>query len=396
MLYFMNQKKDCTGCTACAASCPKQCISIEQDEEGFWYPQASNACIHCGKCERVCPSVNRPVVSDRVQPTAFAALSKDNKIWKRSASGGAFSELCYVWGKDDSQAAFGGAVWNKLSVEERVIHGYENISPLCKSKYVASYVGDCYSQLEKAVLDGQQVVFCGTPCQISGLRNYLGKDYDNLLLIDLICHGVGSPLVFQSCMGAIGKQFSDQVIQYEFRAKRKTYEQDHITKVSLASGKQYYLKNDQYMQLFLSLNALRPSCVSGCHYKNSDRMGDITIADFKGLLDLFPELAGEEKNYSTIVANTEKGKAVCDILGQRMKMMPVLVSDIVKYNPLFDHDTNLKTNREAFFEMYLDNPKSAIHKFTKNAIVTERGLKRVVYDYLPICIRKIVQKKIRG
>lgn len=395
MLSFLNKVDDCTGCSACASICPKHSITMQQDDEGFWYPCISDDCIHCRKCEKVCPSINRPIVASRIQQIAYAALSNDYKVWKRSSSGGAFSELCYVWSERSSNAVFCGAAWNGLSVEEHVVEGYDNIDHLCKSKYVASYTGDCFLRIKKAVQEGRRVVFCGTPCQIAGLRNYLGKDYDYLLLIDLICHGVGSPKVFQSCIEEIGKQFNDQVVAYEFRTKRKTFEIDYLSKVSFQSGKVYYLKNDQYMQLFLSLHALRPSCIQGCHYKNSARMGDVTIGDFKGLLEIFPDLLGEKKNYSTIVANTEKGKLVCEAIQDRMEMREVGVSDIIKYNPLFDHDTNLKNRRNLFFELFACDPHFAIQEFVHPAVISKRDIKRVLYDNFPAGFRKIVKKMRR-
>ena len=201
MLYFTKQKSECTGCSACAAACPVKCIAMEPDAEGFLYPVASDACIRCGRCEAVCPIKKEREPKDLPNKVAIAAVSKNFRIWRRSASGGAFSEICRIWG-DDETIVF-GAAWNGFRVEHVGVTGVDNIAPLCKSKYVASAVGDSLSQVRQALAEGKKVIFCGTPCQVAGLNGYLGSAHDNLLTIDLICHGVGSPEVFTQCIRAM-------------------------------------------------------------------------------------------------------------------------------------------------------------------------------------------------
>ena len=186
MLAFLkNNKEKCTGCTACMASCPVNCISMIRDEEGFLYPTADEKCIHCGKCEKICPQNNKTIIFDQVEKKAYAALSFDKEIWYRSASGGAFSEICKVFENNDSNTIFVGAKWNGLKVEESCVEGSANILPLCKSKYIASDVNDTFRRIKMFLLKNQKVLFCGTPCQVAGLRNFLGREYDNLFLIDL-------------------------------------------------------------------------------------------------------------------------------------------------------------------------------------------------------------------
>lgn len=386
MLDFSQTKERCTGCSACAAVCPVGCITMQPDPEGFLYPTASDQCIHCGKCQRVCPVLNPPPAAYFPQ-TACAAVSRDYKTWKSSASGGAFSEICSAWADADTLIA--GAAWDGLYVRHICVKGAGAIAPLRKSKYVASDPGDVFSQIRQHLLQGGSALFCGTPCQVAGLKAFLGKAEENLLTIDLICHGVGSPSVFAHCMDAIGKQFGSPVTAYEFRTKRKIHETDYLSRVSFGHGKKdLYLQKDPYIQLFLSQNGLRPSCSDNCPFRNQQRQGDITIADFKGLTSVFPHLLGAKKNYSTIVVNTNKGADVVSQLSQTMNILPCALDDIKKYNPLFCTHTWSSKGRDCFFADFIQSPDAAIENWTSPAQVCPRTIKGILQELIPEGLRR--------
>lgn len=386
MLDFNPNKINCTGCAACYSTCPVHCITMKRDEEGFLYPEASDTCIHCGLCENVCPSFFPKPKNDYVQK-AVGAVAKDDVIWRRSASGGAFSEICRVWA--DNNTLIVGAVWDGLKVHHVGLSGFESIAPLCKSKYVSSAIEDTFIEIRDALKEGRKALFCGCPCQVAGLKAFLRKDYDGLLTIDLICHGQGSPSVFEACMRNLSNQFGDEIQQYEFRAKRKWYEEDYITHINTYKS-EYYLKKDPYMQLFLSQNALRPSCGKNCKYRDSRRPGDITIADLKGLAQLFPDLEYTKKNWSTIVCNTQKGEGCVQQLSKTMEIRPITVDDVVKFNPLFAKQTWFSKDRDSFFADFEADADKAISKWTVPAIVHNPGFVRQVYASLPGWIKKIV------
>ena len=218
MLKFNPHKENCTGCSACYSACPVRCISMKADEEGFLYPEATDECIECGLCEKVCPMFKEK--SECAHPkSVYAAVSKDYAIWHRSTSGGAFSAIVRQWA--DTDTLIGGAAWNGFAVHHIGVLGFQNISPLCKSKYVASSIEDTFIEIRTHLQKGKKAVFCGCPCQVDGLRNFLRKDYEQLLTIDLICHGQGSPLVFAECLKEIGSQLGAEVLSYEFRTKRR-------------------------------------------------------------------------------------------------------------------------------------------------------------------------------
>lgn len=386
MLSFTLTKGDCTGCSACMAACPVDCITMENDEEGFWYPKSSDSCINCGKCEKVCPVLKHEATANEYPQSAYACLSKDDNIWRRSASGGAFTEICMAWG--DESTIVVGASWDGFDVHQVCIEGVHNIASLCKSKYVASHPENTLREIKSYLQKGKKVIYCGTPCLVAGLKSFLGKDYSNLLTIDLICHGVGSRTVFKQSVLKISNDLKEEIKHYEFRAKRKLYETDHITSVTTET-KLIYLVNDPYMQLFLSQNALRPSCGKNCVFRNPKRQGDLTIADFKGLFQVFPQLFGSKRNFTAVVSNSQKGECVVETLQKTTTIYETKVSNIVKFNPLFERNTWFSKDRDAFFQDFVKDPRLAISKWTVPHTIYRPSLKRRIYNFLPTFLLNI-------
>lgn len=387
MLDFNNTKENCTGCSACYAICPRHCISMKEDNEGFLYPELKKTedCINCGLCEKVCPNIAIRRYVD-IEQKAYVALTSNYQIWKRSASGGAFSEICKAWG--DENTFIVGAAWNGFYLHHIGILGVQNILPLCNSKYISSNVENVYAEIKKQLKE-RKVIFCGTPCQVSGLRSYLKKTYENLLTIDLICHGVGSPKVFMSCIDAINKQENDILKKYSFRAKRKFHEADYLTKLEFHTKTKYVI-NDQYMQLFIRQLCHRPSCGHNCIYRGrNNRQGDYTIADFKGQKYVLPQLSGSKKNYSTIVVNSEKASLLMPILKKDMEIYEVPLSSVIKYNSQFERQLWMSNGRDDFFEDYVRDSASAIAKWTKPFVEYKRTLKMRIFDKCPTIIRRL-------
>lgn len=382
----------CTGCSACYSICPVECIKMVTDQLGFLYPEIdSKKCIDCGKCRRICPQ-NVPVKGNvNGSQNAYAAISKDYHIWKRSSSGGAFSEICRAWG--DNKTIIIGAAWNGLKVEHICVEGIDNITPLCKSKYVSSDMNDIFKLIKEYLEEEKKVIFCGTPCQVAGLKAYLGKKDDKLLLIDLICHGVGSPKVFSESIRILEEQFKITILKYGFREKKRFYNQDHISKIQDNRGRSLLIENDPFIQLFTSQRCLRMSCGKNCNFRNSDRQGDITIGDFKYFARVYPEKTGEKRNYSVIIFNNQFGKNILNNLKKSMIMYPCSISDVKQYNPIFHRHTWFAEDREEFVSDFQHDSRKAIQKWTTSAKKYKRSIKRMVLDYLPVKIRKIILVK---
>jgi len=362
---------------------------MQSDDEGFLYPMAdASICINCGLCEKVCPIVN-PKQENTYPQKSVAAVTKDYRIWKRSASGGAFSEICRQWSDDTTLIV--GAAWNGLCVHHIGVIGYDNIAPLCKSKYISSPIEDTFIEIKHHLEKGKKAIFSGCPCQVDGLRHFLRKDYDNLLTIDFICHGQGSPLVFKESMAVLGKQLGEAVLSYEFRAKRRIHETDYLALVK-TSKCAYYIAQDPYIQLFLSQDALRPSCGENCRYRNIHRPSDLTIADCKGLTKIYPDLIGSKRNYSTIVSNTVKGEILLNSLKQTMEVRPCSIDNVIEYNPLFAHQTWFSKNRDAFFGEFHESPEAAIISNTKPYVHCVYTWKKRILGLLPENFVRVVYR----
>lgn len=255
----IERKQDCCGCEACRQICPKACITMQRDEQGFLYPNVNESnCIDCGLCEKVCPVINQSYGHKPI--STFAAKHLNEEIRMNSSSGGIFSAL------SEETINAGGIVFGACFDEEfNVIHNYATTLVDCKhfrgSKYVQSRIGDSYIHCEKFLKEGKLVLFSGTPCQVAGLKKYLRKEYPNLLTIDVVCHGVPSPVVWQEYLKS--KFGNNKPLYINFRDKQKLGWNKFGLKI-ITSKKQInqYHKNNNYMLCFLSDLCLRPSCYS--------------------------------------------------------------------------------------------------------------------------------------
>jgi len=350
MLAFLNSKKDCTGCGACMNVCPTQCISMEADSEGFLYPVADDRCIHCDKCRDVCPLANGKTAREPgVRQYSAAAISRDSAVWEDSSSGGAFTEICNTYG-DHNTVVF-GAAFERLKVVHSHVVGVKNIGKFRRSKYVQSDSRDSYVQAKRFLGQGRKVIFTGTPCQIAGLRAFLGREYHSLLTVEFICHGVGSPGVFEEALRYISRKYGNEIIGYSFRVKRSTMGnlRLYVSQYDFSNNKTVYVDCDEYNRLFLHQLCLRPSCGNNCKFRTEKRLGDITIADLKGKNRVFPKLM-DYRNYSAVVVNSEKGDEVFHRLSERMDILTFDLAQLEKYNPLFSMTTSDNPLRSSFFK----------------------------------------------
>lgn len=326
-------KKACCGCSACAQRCPKQCISMIEDEQGFLYPEVDKtSCIDCGLCEKVCPVINQGQARRPIK--VYASRNADENVRKNSSSGGVFTILA------EKIVEEGGVVFGaKFNAEWDVIHAVaetkDEIVAFRGSKYVQSQIGNSYKDAEKYLKQGRKVLFSGTPCQIAGLKQFLRKDYDNLLAVDFVCHGVPSPLVWREYLqhilcpeGIVGKNtvfLSSKglpvVTDINFRDKFCGWKKFGFTvrvKSACEADKNSVLPsvNDEmllrepmsrnlYMQGFLKDIYLRPSCYA-CLSKCLKSGADITLGDFWGIQRYLPDF-DDDRGVSLVMLNSPKG-----------------------------------------------------------------------------------------
>ncbi len=355
----ITDKSQCCGCEACRSVCPKKCISMKADKEGFLYPRVDlSQCIDCKLCEKVCP-VLHPVFSER-EPMAFSGINNDIKIRLQSSSGGIFTLLA------EQVLHKGGIVFGACFDEHwNVVHSYtDTIEGLVRfrgSKYVQSCIGDSFLQARKFLDEGREVLFSGTSCQIAGLKNFLQKFYKNLLTVDVVCHGVPSPKVWQgylyesACNAYHIKKrdsffsLADKITNISFRSKENGWKKYHV-KIEYQNGEKNVIpyNNDAYMDIFLSDLSLRPSCYA-CSAKLHYVQSDITLADFWGVDQLHPEI-DDDKGCGLILFHNDYAFTLLKSLDCQLKEQKL--DEVIAFNPSIIHSVKEPVNRNFFYTIF--------------------------------------------
>lgn len=342
--YQICPSDDCTGCFACMNKCPKQAIHCVTDGLGRTLPQIDPAtCVQCGLCKKVCPQVNP--VECREPMECYAAQRPDESIRKKSASGGIGAALTEQF-MNSGGVVYGAAVQNGGEVVHMRADTPQQAEKFRNSKYVQSYIGDNYTDVLRQLKDGKKVLFTGTPCQIAGLRSFLGKEYDNLYCVDIICHGV-PPMQYlkQHMKTVIGDKEVDEL---SFRGGDKDYHLNIGYQGQLVYSRKQY--RDYYYYAFYRGLIHRENCYH-CSYAQSGRCSDMTIGDFWGLQrkTLKTEQTG---NISVALINTEKGRELIRLIQDQIVWEPREVSEAVQGNSQLRRPSVLHKKRKTFVQAY--------------------------------------------
>ena len=323
------QRERCTGCTACASICPKGCITMAADENGFRYPVVDEAdCVGCGLCTKVCP-----VLEDRRpghEPKAWAANSRDTDLRMGSSSGGVFSELARLI------LAEGGAVCGAVYDDRfRVVHTLaedeEELARMRGAKYAQSDLDGIFSEIKARLERGQQVLFSGTPCQVGGLLAFLGKPCENLTTVDFVCHGVPSPMVWESYVALLEKD--GPIRRIDLRAKDTGWSRyQYCHRIEGVGVRTRRIPNSEslFMKLFVGDHINRLSC-SDCAFKGFARVSDLTIGDFWGIWDIAPEM-DDDRGTSVVLIQSDRGQELWDRLEGRLVRKPVSLEEASAQN----------------------------------------------------------------
>lgn len=344
-----KNKVDCSGCQACKNTCPKDCISMEYDNEGFLYPVIDESkCISCKKCIKVC-EYNKEIVKVNNQKV-YAAINRDENIVNKSSSGGLFIPLSdYILNEN------GMICGAKFNEDYLVVHDITNNKQIrdsfCGSKYLQSNVGNIYKEVEQNLKLGTKVLFSGTPCQVDGLKNYLDKEYDNLVLVDIVCHGVPSPIVFKKYIYKKIKKYKGNISNLTFRYKKAGWGTQNL-KIDFNNGKSYVNRNykDSYYYLFINDFMLRPSCYK-CRYSNTNRVSDITIADFWGIEEVKPDFP-RKNGVSLLIVNTIKGEKLVNNIQDKLIIEESSFEEATRRQINLSHPTIENKGRKLFFKLY--------------------------------------------
>lgn len=375
MIKLYTREDYCCGCTACVSICPRQAITMKPDKDGFLYPTIDDSlCTECGLCKKVCAfqnNIENPTVSKEPLAT-YAAILKNQDFLKNSTSGGAFVALA-LHILNNNGVVFGCAMGDDMQPEHICIDNMSDIKKLQGSKYVQSDLKNTFLEAKKHLQENRQVLFTGTPCQIAGIKSYLGKDYDNLITAGLICHGVPSSLFFKGYITWLERKLGATVTAFKFRDKAKGW--GHAGKAIYKKGRATNEKLifpivSYYYHYFLKGDICRKSCYE-CPYAGSNRPGDFTIGDYWGIEKIHPDI--ETKNgVSLILLNSKKGLQLIDN-SKLSNYMCLIQSNFEKarvYNGQLNYPTPksdkrdiiLKTFREYGFQAVADKYYSEMKK----------------------------------
>ena len=307
----IKEKQNCCGCTACVAICPKNCIEMKEDDEGFLYPVVDQGkCVDCKACERVCPILN-PREEKPFEQTAYIVQNKDEKVLWESTAGGAFTAIAkYIL--CSGGVVFGVELGQNLVAHHTYIEKEVDLSRFRNSKYVQSCLGGTFNQVKSFLEQGEFVCFSGTPCQIEGLRNYLTKDYEKLITVDVVCHAVPSPLIFRKYVEYQGKKLSGHIKTVRFRDKHYGYKYSTMNVITDRNHGNYHqgVEADPWLRAFLSNICDRPSC-HNCQFKKQYRVSDFTVWDCFNVGRFSKEL-DNDKGATRVLVHTDKGRAIFD------------------------------------------------------------------------------------
>lgn len=374
------EKYNCCGCGACVQVCPKQCISMFADNEGFLYPQVDKAiCIDCGLCEKVCPVISQNEL--RSPLAVYAAKNTNEDIRLKSSSGGIFTLLA------EQVISEGGVVFGaRFNESWEVVHDYtetvEGLEPFRGSKYVQSVIGDNFIKAKKFLTEGRKVLFSGTPCQISGLKKFLRKEFENLLTVEVVCHGVPSPMVWRDYLEyrrtkyASGVRELPKITDILFRDKsdgwknyglRICYSEEKLNNNLVCQSERKSnceitpANEDIFMNGFLRNLYLRPSCFH-CPVKGGKSGADMSLADYWGIESYHPTFY-DQRGVGLLLIYTEKGIVYNDLISDGLNAQSTEYSFAIHGNPcIVDSVQEIKRNRTEFWNLYQTYKVKAIVK----------------------------------
>lgn len=388
-------KYNCCGCAACVQVCPQQCISFNEDEQGFRYPLVDeNCCIDCGLCEKVCPVINQADVKKPLN--VYAAKNPSDEIRLKSSSGGIFTLLAETI-INEGGVVFGAQFDENWEVQHAYAETKEELEVFRGSKYLQSRIGNTYKQAKEFLKAGRKVLYSGTSCQIAGLKKFLRKEYDNLITVDVVCHGAPSPLVWRRYLENIkkcpkctavnniicsskdknpvitGVSFRDKSTgwkKYSFvlRGKCESEEDKNLVCSSVQTGDkgnvllQETFDRNLFMQIFLKNLCLRPSC-SICPAKKGKCGSDITLADYWGISAINPDW-DDDKGTSLVLLNSENGCNIWNHLD--VNYVSTTYEEGLRYNPSLEHSVHFTRYVPAFWEIFYSKEENALKKLLKS------------------------------
>lgn len=360
MIKIIDKAK-CCGCTACAEKCPKKCIEMKADEEGFLYPVVNeDECVNCGACDRVCP-IQNPIEEVEYNQKGYLVQHKNDDIRLESTAGGAFTAIATVVIKKGG-VVFGATYDNDFQVIHTYVEKEQDLYKFRNSKYVQSNVGKSFEQVKHFLLEDRWVCFSGTPCQIEGLNKYLSKKYDKLVLVDVVCHGIPSPLVWKKYL-EVQKEKFDDIKNIRFRDKHYGYK--YSTMEITSKNKEAYRAGSQLdpmLRAFFSDMSDRPCCYD-CKFKKRYRVSDMTIWDCF-TVHKFDSSLDDDKGTTRMLCHTEKGMKIAEEMKDFSNCKEISADQLVQgVNEMFKSVTPNPKRKEFFIDANKMSGKELFNKY---------------------------------
>ena len=363
MIKQFEEKKDCCACTACMNICPTQAITMKADADGFIFPKIdNNACIECGKCLKVCAYQNIDVL-DREPLAAYVAINKNADILLSSASGGVFGALAKLI-VEKKGVVFGCAYNDKMEPKHIAVDNVIDMKKIQGSKYVQSDVNTTYTEAKEHLEEGRWVLYTGTPCQIAGLKSYLGKGFEKLITADIICHGVPSADFFKGYIKHLEEKLKGRIVDFKFRDKSKGWGLQARCTYQARNGsinsKIIHPSNSYYYNYFLKGDIYRESCYE-CKYACGSREGDFTMGDYWGIEKAHPEVK-TGNGVSVLLVNSKKGIALLDELSKYLVLTKSTFKQARDQNGQLNKPTAKSDKRDVILNAWRKGGYKAIAK----------------------------------
>ena len=402
-VVLFEEKKDCCGCQVCMNVCSNGAITMKEDEFGYLYPQIEDSkCMSCGMCKKVCAYQNGSQTN--YTEKSYAAVSKSENIIMKSASGGVCGQLANDFILNGGVVF--GCAYKHINSELIPIHikavTIEELQRIQGSKYVQSNTGFVYKEVKKCLIEGKQVLFSGTPCQAAALRRFLGnKSYDNLFIIDIICHGVPNSRMFNDYLKLLSKKSGKEVVDFSFREKGSGWglcgSASYLDKNNCFTKKIIPAGLSSYYTLFLTSVIYRENCYS-CPYADANRIGDITIGDYWGIEKQHSEYLtdnGGDMRYSDgiscILVNTENGEKLINNYASGLNLKPSTFDKIKQQNEQLVRPSKMNPFRDKVLKLYKEEGYVAVdNRYNKNL-----GIKKyfyLAYSKMPKSFMQFIRK----
>lgn len=389
----ITDESRCCGCGACAAVCPVSCIEMKPKTLGAVFPYVdTRKCISCGKCDMVCPMQSTQLLRQTdFEQQVYAAYAENKDIRFLGSSGGVFGVLAkYLLSK--GYKVYGAAFDSNMHLQCMPAEDERALAPLMKSKYLQSDLTRQFDQIKKDLEHEKKVLFVSTPCQVGALKNYLGKDYEGLISVDFLCHGVPSQAFFDQCIAYEDRQHKCKTLQYSFRSKITRGATPHYFTVKVEKKgriktvtKPYY--KSVFYAFFQQYITLRESCYD-CIFAEQNRVSDMTIGDFHTIEKYEPSVNRFE-GISTVVINSPKGRQLFEDAKSRLWHKEFSLNKLMEDGVLFSEKTKRPDRRDVFVESYC---KSDFDSFVKQNLPRKKYLIFGIYYVLPSCVRRIIKK----